>query len=77
MTAQIKNRLAWLKNDLATDQKGMETAKKYCKLLKKPFKKSTSYRAYTQGIALTKRQIVALKRLILRRQRNGQIYKIL
>lgn len=77
MTKNLKGRLSWLESDLKTEQQGMSQAKKWCKLLKKPFCKSTSYKAYSNGIATTKRQIRALKILIRRRQRNGQCFKIL
>ena len=77
MTKQMRNRLTWLNSDLKTEQKGLEQARKFCKLLGKPFKTSTSYKAYSKGIADTKRQIAELKKLILRRQKNGEINKIL
>lgn len=77
MTINLKGRLAWMQNDLKTEELGLKTARHFCKLLKKPFLKSTSYKAYTQGIRKTKQQIRDLKRLILRRQRNNECYKIL
>lgn len=77
MTKQLRARLSWLKSDLKTEQKGFDQAKKFCKLLGKNFTTSTSYKAYSKGIADTKRQIRSLKSLILRRQKNGECYKIL
>lgn len=76
-TKQMKGRLEWLESDLATDQGGLEQARYYCKLLKKPFRNSFSYKAYSQGIAKTKRQIASLKKLIKKRERSGEIFKIL
>lgn len=77
MTKQLRGRLSWLKADLKTEAKGLEKARYYCRLLGKNFTTSTSYKAYSKGILDTSRQIRALKKLILRRQKNGEIYKIL
>lgn len=77
MTKNLRGRLSWLKADLKTEQRGFEKARYYCKLLGKKFSTSTSYKAYSKGIADTKRQIKALEKLILRRQRSGEINKIL
>ncbi len=77
MTKQLRARLSWLKSDLKTEAKGFEKAKYYCKLLGKNFKTSTSYKAYSKGIADTNRQLKSLEKLILRRQKNGECYKIL
>lgn len=77
MTKQLGLRLSWLKSDLKTEQKGLEQARKFCKLLKKNFFTSTSYKAYSKGIADTMRQINTLEKLIKRRQRNDEIFTIL
>ena len=76
MTRQMKAGWTWLQKDLQRELKGLEDAKKFCRLLRKPFAKSTSYKAYMGGIRDTKRQISALRSLILRRQKSVEIYQV-
>ncbi len=77
MTKNLRNRLRWIKTDLKGEEAGLKKSLYWCKLLKKHPSKSTSVKAWKNGILKTKRDLVNLTKLIKRRQRNGQCYKIL
>ena len=75
MTKQIKARLAFYQNTLAERQKTLKKIKSYAKY-NFPNYKSNLARELS-GIDKVKKDISNLKVLILRRQRNGKIYKVL